>query len=566
MAEPPDAHSAVPAQPGLRRRRFFAAVLIGMALVPVWQVFEKTADARRNIVYWDEFDTALSLVLRLESGLAPADFWREMLAENNGHRIVMSRLVYTAIHSVAGRINFAALDWIGVGAIAAAILLAIFAAVGGTRRLLLALLLSGAVFNLSHYENFLWSGSSIDHFSVVFLATASLAALAANRRAWTAVAVVLGLMATLTLAHGLAVWPAGALLLHAMRRPRPLLGWTAAGAAVTLLFVAGLGSRHTELAAITTPRGMAATLHYWISLLGAAPALGWREAAPYAGVGLLALLAITRRRAEPLLWHLAIFTVIGTAVIAAGRSVQTGGEIHSRYLILGAFAWAITVFQLISPPGGDERLARRFALVLPCVAAFHFAANREFADEVDSWLTCRDLATVAYIQHGTDGRGPFSLHPRADHSTRLLRAAARSGVYELEEVCLEEPFPREARESGKIVYHMEEVAVTARSAAIRGWAGIPGRRFARGAIHVVLEAGGIRRTYQAVTVPRSDVPAVMHRPEWDRAGFHFAREIFDLPAGEFRVGLLVEDEDRTEFVMTGAMLRLPPAAPLAGQQ
>jgi hypothetical protein len=28
----------------------------------------------------------------------------------------------------------------------------------------------------------------------------------------------------------------------------------------------------------------------------------------------------------------------------------------------------------------------------------------------------------------------------------------------------------------------------------------------------------------------------------------------------------VEDEDRTEFVMTGAMLRLPPAAPLAGQQ
>lgn len=566
MAEIPATHSPVPAQPGFRWRWLGAAALIIAALIPVWQVVEKTADARRNIVYWDEFDTALSLVLRLESGLAPTDFWREIFAENNGHRLVMSRLVYTAIHAVAGRIDFAALDWIGVGAIAAAVLLAVFAADGGARRLLLALLLSAAVFNLSHYENFLWSGSSIDHFSVVFLATASLAALAANRRAWTAVAVVLGLMTTLTLAHGLAVWPAGVLLLHVTRRPRRLLGWTAVGAAATLLFVAGLDSRQTELAAILTPRGMAATFHYWLSLLGAAPVLGWREAAPYAGVGLLALLAITRRRAEPLLWHLAIFTVIGAAVIAAGRSVQTEGEIHSRYLILGAFAWAIAVFQLIAPPGGGASLARRFALVLPCLAAFTLAANREFADEVDSWLTCRDLATVAYIQHGADGRGPFSLHPRADHSTRLLRTAARSGVYEMEDVCREEPFPREARESGKIVYHVEEVAVTTHSAAIRGWAGIPGRRFARGAIHVVLEAGGIRRTYHAVTVPRADVPAVMHRPEWDRAGFHFAREISDLPAGNFRVGLLVEDEDGREFVMTGATLRLPPVAPAAAQQ
>ena len=204
--------------------------------------------------------------------------------------------------------------------------------------------------------------------------------------------------------------------------------------------------------------------------------------------------------------------------------------------------------------------------MLPCLAVFTLAANREFSDEVDSWLTCRDLATVTYIQHGTDGRGPFSLHPRADHSTRLLREAARSGVYDLEEVCREKPFPREARESANIVYYVEEVAVTARSAAIRGWAGIPGRRFARGAIQVVLEAGGARRTYQAVSVPRADVPAVTHRPEWDRAGFHFAREIADLPAGEFRVGLLVEDEDRREFVMTGAILRLPAAARPAGQQ
>jgi hypothetical protein len=555
MVEIPAAHSPVPAQPGFRRRWLVAAALISAALLPVWQVVEKTADARRNIVYWDEFDTALSLVLRLESGLAPADFWREMLAENNGHRLVMSRLVYTAIHAVAGRINFAA-----------AVLLAVFSTGGGARRLLLALLLSAAVFNLSHYENFLWSGSSIDHFSVVFLATASLAALAANRRAWMAVAVVLGLMATLTLAQGLAVWPAGALLLHHTRRHRRLRVWTAAGAVATILFVAGLGSRQSELAALATPRGLGSAVHYWLTLVGAPPVLGGRAAAPYAGIGLLAALAVTRRRAEPLLWHFAAFTVIGTAIIAAGRSAQTEGVVHSRYLLLGAFAWAIAVFHLLAPRGGNAPVARRIALVLPCLAAFHLAANREFADEVDSWLTCRDLATVAYIQHGADGRGPFSLHPRADHSTRLLQAAARAGIYAMEEICLEKPFPRGASESGSLVYHLDEVAVTSRSASVRGWIGIPGRRFARGAIHVVLESGETRRMFNAISVPRADVPAATGRPEWDQAGFHFAREIADLPAGDFSVGLLVEDEGRREFVRTGTTLRLPAAAPLAGQQ
>ena len=108
--------------------------------------------------------------------------------------------------------------------------------------------------------------------------------------------------------------------------------------------------------------------------------------------------------------------------------------------------------------------------------------------------------------------------------------------------------------------------MTSRSASIRGWAGIPGQRFERGAIHVVLQTGENRWMFNAVTVPRNDVPAATGRPEWDHAGFHFARELEDLPAGEFRVGRLVEDEDRREFVMTGAILRLPAAARPAGQQ
>jgi len=40
--------------------RLGALVLILIALLPLWRVFDLTADARRDVVYWDEFDTALA--------------------------------------------------------------------------------------------------------------------------------------------------------------------------------------------------------------------------------------------------------------------------------------------------------------------------------------------------------------------------------------------------------------------------------------------------------------------------------------------------------------------------
>ena len=73
------------------------ALILGWALlaaIPVAYIATKVFAASRNIVFWDEFDTALDLILRINAG---AD-WKELLgrfvAVNNEHRMVTSRLLF----------------------------------------------------------------------------------------------------------------------------------------------------------------------------------------------------------------------------------------------------------------------------------------------------------------------------------------------------------------------------------------------------------------------------------------------------------------------------------------
>ena len=66
--------------------RLGTIVLLLLALLPVWRVFDLTADARRNVVYWDEFDTALALALKLDSRPPVAEIARELLSVTNQQR------------------------------------------------------------------------------------------------------------------------------------------------------------------------------------------------------------------------------------------------------------------------------------------------------------------------------------------------------------------------------------------------------------------------------------------------------------------------------------------------
>lgn len=535
--------------------------LIALALAPVCHIFDHTAAARRDLVYWDEFDTALAFILKIKDGIAPGEFLQELFAINNEHRMVTSRLLFAASYWLSGTINFAWVDLAGNAAIVALCLVLVASAGPPERRLRLGVLLTFLIFQLEHYENFLWSGSSIDHFQVIFLAAGALLALTRETRAATLAGALLAILATFTLAHGLAVWPVGAVLLALSGRRRDLAIWGTVSLLAVAGFFAGFTVNSAESFATFSATGAGKVLLYWLSILGAVPALGYPPAAPFLGGGLLLILALAvwhgAFRRERLALPLATFTLLATSMIAFGRAEHSGGEVFSRYYVLSALAWALGLYMLLNRYSHPRRPLTLLAAVLPLLVAFNVIANRQFTDETESWLNCRDIAAVNYKHYGVDGQGPFKLHPTPARSTALLHRAESEGVYQLGPVCLPVPLPAKAKETNRISYFIEEVTTTASAVAVRGWAAIPGRTPSRSSVHLVLRSDHATHVFTTVTVPRADVPVAMKEPGWTNSGFHFARLLANMPTGNFRVGLLITEGDEAQYLMTGHRLSVP---------
>src|SRR5215207_7549066 len=95
------------------RRHALAIGWVILAAIPVVYIAAQVVACSRNIVFWDEFDTALDLILRIDAG---AD-WRELatrfFAVNNEHRTVTSRLMFAASYWLTGTVNFHIIGAIG---------------------------------------------------------------------------------------------------------------------------------------------------------------------------------------------------------------------------------------------------------------------------------------------------------------------------------------------------------------------------------------------------------------------------------------------------------------------
>src|SRR3954471_16564532 len=123
-----------------------AAVFIAVALVPVAFVASRIAEATRDVAYWDEFDTALNLVLQLDTGIGFSDFLGRLFAVSNEHRMVTSRLMFAASYWLTGTINFSVINWIGNASLVALCALLTFQMKTTARRVRMAVLLSMAIF------------------------------------------------------------------------------------------------------------------------------------------------------------------------------------------------------------------------------------------------------------------------------------------------------------------------------------------------------------------------------------------------------------------------------------
>lgn len=548
-----------PAPAFLRRLVSFELVAL-LALAPLLYIFQKTEPARRNIAYWDEFDTAIAMLLRIAEKPTAERFVGEMFAINNEHRMVTSRLLFAANYAATGTVNFDFLNLAGNATLVGLVALLVVHVRTRPRRLIMLLVLAAFYFQLQHYENFMWSGASIDHFQIVLLAAGAFVCVARNTWAGIACGAALATLATFTLAHGVMTWPIGALLLWRARNRRGLALWGGIAAAALVGFLVGFKFNQAQGFVAATPAGAAAVFRYWLTLVGAAPALGNLAIAPWLGVAMLfALYRLVRAHAlrhEPVAFAVLLFALGSLALIAVGRAQLSGGTVFSRYYILSASVWGMALFIFLTRYSHPRAALVPLGWVLPLLVVFNVFANRAFSASADSWIECRDRAAVRYLQHGVDGKGTFFLHPQPAHSTDLLKRAARSGIYQMPSMCLERPFPVNAKPSKRFSYYIDDMQVNERSVYVTGWAALRDVPRDRHQLHLVLRSETATHLFTTVSESRPDVAQVTQQPDWDDAGFQFARLRERMPEGQFQVGLLIEGPDGPEFIMTAHRLDL----------
>lgn len=535
------------------------AGVIALALLPVLYVTARSLLAMRNVAYWDEIETVLDFLLKLKASPTWQDGFAQIFSTGNEHRTATSRLLFAVSMWLTGGVNFVVIGVLGNLCVFGVVAVLLAAAGTAVRRLQIGVLSAAAFFQLQHFENFFWSGSSIDHFQVVTLATIAFAALAQGTLGGVLLGGLAGLLATFTLAHGLLVWPVGLLALAYARRRRDLLVWSVIAALAVGGFLLGYKFNSGHAIGDLSAAGVDRIVRYWLTVLGAPVALGNPAVAPFLGAVLLITLGTHLRPAviarERVALPLALWAVGAALLLAIGRVDVVGGHVHSRYYVLGCLGWVLVVFMQLNLRRDNADPYRGLLRVLPVLAVFNLAANLTSAHDARSWITCRDAAAHFFQVYGRDGAGPFNLHPSPLYTGHITRLAEEAGIFRMPESCRERKF-KDARAVGTIAYFVDRIPVTDTLVTIEGWAAYAGRAAKPGQVHVILQSAKTRRIYTTTLWERADLVAAFPQEKWRDAGFRFQLRRWGLPKENFQIGLLITTERGAEFVMTAHRLDL----------
>jgi hypothetical protein len=542
-------------------RRGLRAACLALALLPAAFIAGEVLAWVRNIPHWDEFDTVLDLLLALEASPGAGRVGELLLAPNNEHRMLVSRLLFALSYWVTGGVNFAALAVIGNLFIVGAVALLAWSARGQAARWRLATVLGALVFQLQHHENFFWGGSSIDHFLVVLAAVAAFRALDRGGRLALAGGIAAGAAATFSLAHGLLVWPLGAALLAAQRRGRALAIWSAAAAAGAVLYFQGFAFNpgtpppRPRRSARRGRAGSHAARRRTRTRPPRPRPLPRRRPARHPGAARPARprppraarsrrRRVGRRRPRPR---------------RLGPHADHGplGAAHLALLHLSALAWALVLWV------GWERLVRRHgagslvvAPVLAALLAFNVAASAAHDGVGRSFARTAERGAWNYHRDGTFALSPPILYPDPARADGLVRACADRGLYRLPRAAtltLAEPTLVSLADSTEIAdaaYYIESIRSVADSVVIHGWAFRRQHRLREGDIAVLFRSSAGLLACEATPLHRPDVAREFRRPDATYSGFRVRVPRASLPADRLQIGVGFDLDGDPEHMMT----------------
>jgi len=539
----------------------FYALAIAPAAFVAWQAMALL----RNIPMWDEFETVLRFLVRYEGMSSFREAIGPLFSLANEHCMVTSRLIVLTLFELTGEANFIHLAVIGNLSVLAVVMLLVRTESNRLVRLLLGALTSLLIFQLQHHENFFSSYASIDHFLVVLLTTASLVWVVRGGTLALWGAGLMSILAVFTLAHGVAVLAAGALLLGLQQRWRHLAGWVVGSLVAVGLFGWRLSGAQLALAPSIDFAGLQKIVVYWFSLLGGVPGIGGPETAAPFGLLLLGLVGWTTvkgaYRKDPLLWAVAINAMLAALLIAYGRANAADvSPLSSRYMVQSAMAWSACLVMLLKMLETPWRVLGWGAALVVVVASANVVASTRFLPSARDFVQRRiDAARHYDLSQSLVGmRHP--IYPKGPEADAILASAAKKGLYRmaprsslLSEVDV--PVHEQA-----LLYHVDRIAVSRRNLHVRGWMVTPKRTTFDLRPHLLLEGAEGRHFFRGRRETRKDVAESLQRPDAERSGFYFVIPLSSLTGGDLSLTLVLKDSRRAIFSYTDHRVSVPKPA------
>jgi hypothetical protein len=378
------------------REPFRSRLGLVLVLLPVLGQFLVVGFLGVNTPVGDEFAYVDFVHAVREGGpWLPMVWW-----QHNEHRVVPVKLVMALLMPFTGW-NLKA-EMCVSAALAGLIVLGmwrLYRQAGGVDLLLFAPV-AWLVCNLGQYENLLY-GLLMCHYFTAAGTVWALVFLARRTTAGLFIAVLCGLLASLSVFNGFLIWPLGlALGLALGERPARIIGWAGAGAATFVLYFFDF-QRPPGLATLQLQE-LPRTAKYALTLLGAPLAAGsfaWSRALGLALLALTAGLVLRwlregreRLRSEAIPAALILFGLSSCAMIAIGRAATLVTPLESRYVAYTslAFVGAYLLASLATERRGAPFVGCPwFAATLALVATGVFAADLQGFHEAKLWRIAR---------------------------------------------------------------------------------------------------------------------------------------------------------------------------------
>jgi hypothetical protein len=547
-------------------------VLGGLALilVPALAMVDLLARAVLDVPVFDDYDAVLDFLNRFVASDSPAERLRLLFSQHIEHRPALLRAAAVATLAALGHLDLRALQLFGALALAllAAALFASFRPGAPARERILpfapaALLL----FHPQFWSAYLWPSCSATNFFAVALASVAFRALSGQTWRGFALAALAASGATFSQGNGVAALPLGLVALVGPGARARRRAWLAFAALLGAAYVAAFErpfDTWDALANLSDPGRIARAGGYALYFLGSAPAFSQRGLALAAGallvLSLAALLRRGARRRSPALVALLLFLLASAGLNALVRAQQgmAAPLAQDRYRFYASAFLAATWLAWAAELAATRRFRAVLAGALAAGVAFSSASHALYREKLLDFSRRLEAGLERWWLTGEGGL----FYPRFETASRVLLVGFERGVRRVPAAWLAAhgaaPVERRVPEAGAAVkFRLGTLHRDASALLLDGWAHVGGQsRDQR--VFVALRSRERTLVFPARSVPRIDLPP--DRPQaraLARSGFRLLAQASLLPAGAYRIGVLVEREDGAWLSFRADELRVP---------